>query len=79
MCLILQMPMICLPRQLLGTVSNSGISEQTGQYSRIISVAKLYEPPHDNVRPAKTQISLAVRPVRSVFAVRMKNLGSRLI
>ena len=36
-----------------------------------------YEPPHDktnkvHVRPAKTQISLGIRPVWSVFAVRMK-------
>ena len=36
-----------------------------------------YEPPHDKtnkmtMRPAKTQISLGIRPVWSVFAVRMK-------
>ena len=36
-----------------------------------------YEPRHDktnklSVRPAKIQISLGIRPVRSVFAVRMK-------
>ena len=36
-----------------------------------------YEPPHDKtnkmtLRPAKTQISLGIRPVWSVFAVRMK-------
>ena len=35
-----------------------------------------FEPPHDKtnnvaVRPAKTQISLGIRPVWSVFAVRM--------
>ena len=35
-----------------------------------------YEPPHDKtnnvaVRPAKTQISLGIRPVWSLFAVRM--------
>ena len=35
------------------------------------------EPPHDKtnkmtVHPAKTQVSLGIRPVRSVFAVRMK-------
>ena len=38
-----------------------------------------YEPPHDKtsnvvVRPAKTQISLGIRPVWSVFAVRMKKV-----
>ena len=38
----------------------------------------IYEPPHDKtnkmtVRPATTQISLRVRPVWSVFPVRMKN------
>ena len=38
------------------------------------------EPRHDKinkmtVRPAKTQISLGIRPVWLVFAVRMKNLG----
>ena len=38
-----------------------------------------YEPRHDktnkmSVRPAKTQISLGIRPVWSVFAVRMKVL-----
>ena len=36
----------------------------------------LYEPPRDKtnkvcVRPAKTQISLGIRPVWSVFAVRL--------
>ena len=36
-----------------------------------------YEPPRDetnkvNMRPAKTRISLGIRPVWSVFAVRMK-------
>ena len=38
---------------------------------------KIYEPRHDktnkmSVRPAKTQISQGIRPVWSVFAVRMK-------
>ena len=37
----------------------------------------VYEPQHDKtnnvaVRPAKTQMSLGIRPVWSVFAVRMK-------
>ena len=40
------------------------------------------EPPYDetnkmNVRPAKTQISLGIHPVRTVFSIRMnKTLGS---
>ena len=41
--------------------------------------SSLFEPPHDKtnkmaVRPAKTQISLGIRPVWSVFAVR--SMGS---
>ena len=42
-----------------------------------VKLSELFEPPHDKtnkmtVRPAKTQISLGIRPVWSVFAVRMK-------
>ena len=44
-----------------------------------LSDATSYEPRHDktnnlSVRPAKTQISLGIRPVWSVFAVR--SMGS---
>ena len=48
-------------------------------YNKAIHVLRNYEPPHDktnkmSVRPAKTQISLDIRPVWSVFAVR--SMGS---
>ena len=42
----------------------------------VMTFGTLYEPPHDKtnkvtVRPAKTQISLGIRPVWSVFALRL--------
>ena len=48
-----------------------------GKLPHIVVVLATIEPPHDKtnkvtVRPAKTQISLGIRPVWSVFTVRMK-------
>ena len=53
------------------------ISKLTTVFLNTVKLQGLFEPPHDKtnkmtVRPAKTQISLGIRPVRSVFAVRMK-------
>ena len=59
------------PQQLhpLGTRRDSG-----GHWNSLLG-SLIYEPPHDKtikmtVRPAKTQISLGIRPVWSVFIVR---------
>ena len=50
---------------------------QSMHYYKIMAYYYAYEPRHDktnktSVRPANTQISLGIRPVWSVFAVRMK-------
>ena len=47
---------------------------------KVIIMLSTFEPRHDKtnnvaVRPAKTRISLGIRPVWSVFAVRMKKVG----
>ena len=66
---------LCFVLNITVVLSRTGAISVDLRDNKLLIFSKKYEPPHDKtnkmtVRPAKTQISLDIHPVWSVFTLR---------